>query len=79
MMWFYFYEVKYWVEDYLRAETERGFVRATSLRDATSQLCSWYGDDHIDRLSLYAIEDGDSPLTVDRITKTLDKVIKDVE
>ena len=79
MMWFYFYEVEYWVEEYLRMETERGFVRATSYKDATSQLCSWYGDDQIDRISLYAIEDGDGPLTIDRVTKTLDKVIKDVE
>lgn len=79
MMWTYFYEVKYWVEEYLRIDTERGFIRAANYKDATSQLSSWYGEDQLEFISLYAIEDGDGPLTIGKIMKTLDERVKNVE
>ena len=76
MNWFYFYEVQYW-DDKMR--TDRGFIQARSFSEVAEEIESYYGRDQIEKLTIAPIEDGDGPLTIDKITNALDWRIRNVE
>lgn len=71
MNYFYHYTIKYW--DLIDAcmKTDNGFMRSESYSDAIKEICYWYGEDQVTSVQVDILDDGDGPLTIDMIIKTL--------
>lgn len=76
MMWTYFYVVAFFNDDEKKIEEDCGFVMAPSLIEATKQISDWYGEKYIDSLRIEPIEDGDCPLTLEKIKDIFKKEAK---
>ena len=67
MRCFYMYKVRVWDLIDCTYKEERGFINAVSYADATAQLTDWYGEDEMVAVSISILDEGDAPLTLDKI------------
>lgn len=72
MIYLHHYRVTYWCDYKECMMTEEGIIANKTLAGAVKRICTYYGDDQIEELSISSISDCEL-ITFDDLTDTLPK------